>query len=160
MRYILCLSCLLISLAVSAQFSKASRYAELIGYNYNNGHFVELGVVRGYRCSYENTCEMVMQETLYSFAAVSTEFLISDELLVCPKVGYHVVLSFVHLGASIYDYTTLKENEFGFRPEAGLSFFGVAGIQYGYNLPIYSNANFITSNHNVSVKIILNSKLL
>lgn len=142
------------------QLIKEGRFAYLVGYNYNKNHFGELGIVRGWRSNYNGSqSEMPAQQTLYPYASLSSEFLIDNNLIICPKLGYHIVFSFLHTGISIFSYTDFKQNKFGLRPELGLSLGGVVGVCYGYNLSTH-NDTFGISNHNLSVKMIFGSGLL
>lgn len=142
------------------QLVKEGRFAYLIGYNYNKNHFGELGIVRGWRSNYGGRqSEMPAQQTLYPYASLSSEFLIGDELILCPKLGYHIVFSFLHAGVSLFNYTDFEQNKFGVRPELGLSIGGVLGACYGYNLST-NNDGLGVSNHNISIKLIFGSGLM
>jgi hypothetical protein len=133
------------------------KFAVLVGYNYNKGHWGELGIVRGYRVNYEHDPSMPALEMLYPYASLSTEFLVDDKFVICPKFGYHFVLAMVDLGINLLDYTNFNEHRFGIRPEIGLSLGGMIGGYYGYNLT--TNKLFNVSNHNFGIKIIFGSGL-
>ena len=135
------------------------RFAWLAAYNYNRIHFGEIGIVRGYRVHYNgHESEMIALETLYPYISLSSEFQLSDELLICPKLGYHFVLSFIDLGLTAFTYTDFRQSKFGVRPEAGLSLAGMLSACYGYNLGTKPGL-FAISNHNFSVRVIVGSGL-
>jgi len=168
MRHILLLL-LLISLSLkgfaqqSTEADKITRnghFAVLAGYTYNNQSMIEAGVVRGWRQRIDNP-EMPGQQFImpYSYAALSTEVLLSNHnTIIGPKLGYHYTFMGLHVGASVFNYTDFSRNQFGVRPEAGLSLGGLISVTYGYNLSS-NNDTFGLSHHNVGIKFIFGSHI-
>jgi hypothetical protein len=137
---------------------KRGKFAGLIGYNYNHRHWAELGLVRGYRSNYDHDPSLIGEELFYSYAFVSSEFLMENTFIVCPKFGYHIVLAMLDVGVQVIDYTDFHTHKFGIQPEVGLSFGGVLGAYYRYSLTTNKDA-FNISNHNIGIKIIVGSGL-
>lgn len=137
---------------------KRGKFAGLVGYNYNHRNWTELGLVRGYRANYDHAPSMIATEMFYTYAFVSSEFLLENTFIMCPKLGYHIVFFVLDIGVQVIDYTDFNTHKFGIQPEAGLSFAGVLGAYYRYNLTTNKDA-FDISNHNFGIKVIIGSGL-
>ena len=137
---------------------KRGKFAGLVGYNYNQRHWAEIGLVRGYRANYDHDPSLIASEMFYSYAFVSSEFLMGNTFIMCPKFGYHIVLAVLDIGVQVIDYTDFHTHKFGIQPEIGLSFAGVLGVYYRYNLTTNKDA-FDISNNNIGIKIIVGSGL-
>lgn len=135
---------------------KKGKFAGLVGYNYNHRHWAEVGLVRGYRSNYDYDPSMIASEMFYSYAFVSSEFLLENTFIMCPKFGYHVVLAVLDVGIQVIDYTDFHTHKFGLQPEIGLSLGGMIGAYYRYSLTTNKDA-FDISNHNFGIKIIIGS---
>ncbi len=136
---------------------KNGKFALLLGYNYNKGHWGEIGIVRGFRYNYLGPPQMPAAEIIYPYASLSSELLIKDKYILCPKLGYHFVLGFVDIGINAFDYTDFHQHNFGIRPEVGLTLTGLFGVYYGYN--IKTNNNFDILGHHFGAKAIIGSGL-
>ncbi len=135
-------------------------FAVLTGYTYNNQSMIEAGVIRGWRQRISNA-EMPGQQFImpYSYAALSTEVLLSDHnTVIGPKLGYHYTFMGLHAGVSVFNYTDFSRNQFGVRPEAGFSLGGLISVTYGYNLSS-NNDTFGFSHHNIGIKLIFGSHI-
>ena len=98
---------------------KKGKFAGLVGYNYNHRHWAEVGLVRGYRSNYDYDPSMIASEMFYSYAFVSSEFLLENTFIMCPKFGYHIVLAVLDVGIQVIDYTDFHTHKFGLQPEIG-----------------------------------------
>ncbi len=135
---------------------KRGKFAALAGYNYNRRNWAEIGLVRGYRSNYDHDPSLIASEMFYSYAFVSSEFLLENTFIMCPKFGYHIVFAVLDLGVQVIDYTDLRIHKFGIQPEVGISLGGMAGVYYRYNITTNRDA-FDISNHNIGIKIIIGS---
>ena len=114
----------------------------LIGYNYNKYNFGELGIVRGLRGDGGGDITSDILAGLYfQYMSLSSEFLIDNKLVVCPKLGYHITFLGLALGVNLLDYTDFNDHKLGCRPEIGLSLGGAFGVHYGYTITS-KNDNF------------------
>lgn len=135
---------------------KKGQNSFLIGYNYNRCHFGEIGVVRGLRGRDRDIGAAIINDLSFQYLSLSSEVLLDNKLVVCPKLGYHVIFLGLALGVSILDYTDFSSHKFGCRPEIGLSLGSAFGVHYGYTFAAINN-NFNYSNHNLAIRIILGS---
>ena len=139
---------------------KDGKNSLLIGYNYNynRDYFGEIGIVRGIRGKDRESDigASIVNDLSFQYLSLSSEVLLDNKLVVCPKLGYHVIFLGLAIGVSILDYTDFSYHKFGCRPEIGLSLGGALGIHYGYTFADKNN-NFNYSDHNLAIRMILGS---
>jgi hypothetical protein len=105
----------------------------ILGYQRLNNNTYEFGLASGHR-GYEGSAH------IYANYHLTTEHNFNDRYTLGTKIGYKLSILFFDLtGQAIY-YTDFKESNFAFRPELGLTFFGLFDINYGYNfMPLKDN---------------------
>jgi hypothetical protein len=143
---------------IPKEILKNGKFAFMTGYNYNKSHWGEVGLVRGWRCNYDKSCDS-FAEGLYYYTSLSSEFTVQDQrFIACPKLGYHVEFLVLGIGLNVVDYTDFKSHVFGLRPEIDLSLSSVVGIYYSYNISTKHDWLRV-SNHNIGIKVIIGSGL-
>lgn len=104
----------------------------LVGYNFWNNHFLELGLAH-------NQLDMQGPHALGFHYFVSTEVKIDNDWVLGPKVGLWFGNG-IGMGLNLICYTDFDEAALRFRPEIGIGLSRFK-IGYGYNLSL-TNKNF------------------
>jgi len=83
---------------------------------------------------------------------ISTEFNLNNNFILGPKIGYELNLLIFQIRLNIIDYTNLQQdNLFVFRPDIGLTFFGLFSISYGYNVFLAGNNFNMVDRHTIGL---------
>jgi hypothetical protein len=104
----------------------------LVGYNFWNNHFLELGLAY-------NQLDIQGPHAFGFNYSVSTEIKIDNDLVLGPKVGLWFSNG-IGMGLNIIYYTDLDNTALRFRPEIGIGLSRFK-IVYGYNIPL-TNKDF------------------
>lgn len=75
------------------------------------------------------------------------------------KSGYQVAGLFLSLRGSLINYIDNGHSDLRILPEIGLSFLGIANLNYGYNLPLLNFESSLLSRHRISLVINLSRDL-
>jgi hypothetical protein len=113
-----------------------------VGYHLNTYHAGECRLIwgaggLGYLVGFSAGSEFVFKPKDFTFA---------------PKIAYEFQMLFLGARLNMLYYTNSRGNSLKFRPEAGLSFFGLGHIFYGYNITI-TNKDFVPVRHHFTVGI-------
>ncbi|MBL4704819.1 MAG: hypothetical protein JKY54_09875 [Flavobacteriales bacterium] len=79
----------------------------------------------------------------------------NGEGLMISKLGYSVMHKIIIVRSALINYTDFGQGMFVFRPEAGLSFFEVLSVTYGYNIPLTNTDYFNKKGHVLTINISL-----
>lgn len=104
----------------------------LVGYNFWNNHFIELGLAH-------NQLDIQGHHATGYHYFVSSEFKIDRDLVVGPKVGVWVGGG-LGIGLNLIYYTDFDKSALRFRPEIGIGLSRFK-IVYGYNISL-TNKDF------------------
>ena len=104
----------------------------LVGYNFWNNHFLELGLAH-------NQLDMQGHHAFGFNYFVSTEVKIDNELVLGPKVGLWFGNG-LGMGLNLIYYTDMDDSALRFRPELGIGLSRFK-IVYGYNVAL-TNKDF------------------
>jgi hypothetical protein len=75
------------------------------------------------------------------------------------KAGYQLAGYFLSLRGSVINYIDNGHSDLRVLPEIGLSFLGVANLNYGYNIPLLNYESKLLSRHRISLVINLSREL-
>jgi hypothetical protein len=121
----------------------------LLGYNFWNNHFLELGVAH-------NQLDMQGHHAFGFNYFVSAEVKIDNDLVLGPKVGLWFSNG-LGMGLNLIYYTDFGDSALRFRPELGIGLSRFK-IVYGYNISL-TNKDFEKINKsNIGLSILLGLK--
>ena len=125
----------------------------IIGYERTRINLFEIGVARGsrgyegysiYNANYHLTTEHISNNNQY---------------LLGSKVGFKASALFFDFTTDFIYYTNFKNSFLAFRPEIGISFFGLVDLNYGYKFNLQpTDFNFLKG-HILSARITLGKNI-
>ena len=134
--------------------------AIIIGGGFNESGIAEIGfgraMFRPTKYLLGENRKYLQEEYMVGQLYVSSEFVFyPNKMLIAPKIGMNMGISFVNFSYSNFlYYTDFKEGAFSYRPEIGVSLWG-GRLYYGYNIPI-SNKDFLKNNrHQIGLNCLI-----
>lgn len=137
--------------AFSQEIKKSSlwedtRYVPKVGYSYQKGYYLEVGVIRGF-----------IAESHGPNLGVIGPFISTDintqNLILGPKLGFEFSFLLLSGKVSSIAYTDFKKVDLRFTPEIGLTLLGYLTICWGYNLKLNSNSFDDVGSNKFSINI-------
>jgi hypothetical protein len=132
MKIILFLFLNFISLSLFGQ-DKGKKTILTIGSSFHpatSSFFGEVGIMRNRleisSCSFITYGQRYTTEVSY----------LNNKLFIAPKIGYELNSSLIAMRANIMVYTDFQRTDLRFRPEIGLTFFGLGQLVYSVNIPL------------------------
>lgn len=121
----------------------------LVGYNFWNNHFLELGLAH-------NQLDMQGPHAFGFNYFVSTEIKVGNDLLLGPKIGLWFANG-IGIGLNVIYYTDLDSSSWRFRPEFGIGLSRFK-IVYGYNIALTNKDFEKVGKNNIGVMVLLGLK--
>lgn len=133
------------------QFSQAQEHYLGIKAAHQSRRFVELGIGYAYT-PFETKDDMI--PSLIISPTISVEFNYGNQKRILgKKVSFEAHYYFVGTRMNIVQYTAGSESDLRFRPEAGISLFGIVNCFYGYNFKLSNEQIAEIQPHNFSFAI-------